>query len=163
NYSVSGTVGTVTGFGPDSGHTAFRFNKYGNTDSLGAIAGDFLITVDYSNGGTVPLAHIFVWCDPQHLGTNPSAVYTMDTFNIKTTKQFIFTKVFNDYSKVYAVNNDGDPTAKPFGWAEIAPIDTTEPFIFGRANAIPTDGSGSSNTLGPPWGNLSTLTPVTSD
>ena len=149
NLSFNGI--SFSGFGPDSGHTAYYLS-----DANGALnrQGDLLLPVNVYNG-TLPSVSIRIWVDPNNL-SGPGSGFTIAAFNSLPAgpRPFSFTGVF-----------DGSSGSAPFGWAEIIPKDIlVEPAVFVRMNTIPKTSDGTYNTLGTPWGNLNvTNTPVTKD
>ncbi|WP_413998939.1 hypothetical protein ACMDB5_14300 [Flavobacterium sp. W1B] len=114
--------------GPDGGRTAWTFNPDGSVATPGTI----IVSVDYTNGGTVPQVRVRVWMDETVFNNyNNSAVARPFTTDPGTFEK-----------------GTGSLT---FGYGVILPnVGTTA--IWGRVNNNDT-------TLGPPWGTFEGSTP----
>jgi len=116
--------GSLSGLGTDGGHTAWKFDSDGELKS----AGDLIVSIDFENGGTKPLAQVRVWISQADFNTwynNPSLV------------PFSLTGTF-----------DSGTGADGFGYAGIeVPDESAEASVWAIVN---TDEA----TLGAPWGSL---------
>ena len=122
-------LGTPGSTGPDGGRTAWTFNPDGSV----AIPGTIIISVDYTNGGTVPQVRIRVWMDETVFNNyNNSALFRPFTI---------------DKATAFEKGTDSGT----YGYAAILEnVGATD--IWGRVND--TD-----PTQGPPWGTFAGVGP----
>ncbi|MBP6587359.1 MAG: hypothetical protein KA208_04980, partial [Flavobacterium sp.] len=122
-------LGTPGSTGSDGGRTAWAFNPDGSV----AIPGTIIISVDYTNGGTVPQVRIRVWMDETVFNNyNNSALFRPFTI---------------DKATAFEKGTDSGT----YGYAAILEnVGTTD--IWGRVND--TD-----PTQGPPWGTFAGVGP----
>jgi len=108
--------------GPNGGRTAFTFNADGSVN----VPGTVVISVDYTNGGTVPQVRIRVWMD-ETVFNNYNNTALLRPFTI-------------DKNTAFEKGTDSGT----FGYAAILEnVGATD--IWGRVNDT-------ASTLGPPWG-----------
>ncbi len=115
--------GTLTGIGPDAGHTAWKFNADGSIIS----AGDLIVIINFTNGGTVPNFSVRVWISETD----------RINFNARPNRTFDLTGEFNS-----GLNAAG------FGYAEITGKNgAVDPSVWAIVNV-------GTSTIGAPWGTL---------
>jgi hypothetical protein len=111
NIQSNGTA--LTGLGPDSGHTAWQASG-----GVITVAGDLIMSVDFTNGGTTPTASVRLW-----VKLGPTATGTpYDTAAIRAALGIPFTGVVDQGVK-----------ASPFGYAE---IQIPAGAFFARVNGV---------------------------
>jgi hypothetical protein len=105
----------LTDLGPDGGHTSWQFDSAGNTTQLG----DFIVSLDFENGGVVINGHIYIWVRPADLpGGSISGANT--AFNSNPDAKFRF--VFNGNGQP---NFESGNQTNGYGYAKIKGIDMT--------------------------------------
>ncbi|MFM1744122.1 MAG: hypothetical protein RLZZ630_59, partial [Bacteroidota bacterium] len=125
--------------GADSGHTASILPLSGPFTPATFQAGDLIVSIDYSNGGTNPCGTIYVWIDPNNVdGTNTGK--TLTDYNASGQGKFEFTGVFHSGTD-----------AAPFGYAQIRPRATTTCTNGGIFTSITNLNTA---VQGPTWGSL---------
>lgn len=122
---LSYQAGSMQSQGLAGGRTAWRFNDQGEVEK----AGDFILSLDYLNGGTTIQTSIRVWVSPQ-------AFPNQDLTSLNGQLPFAFSGVF-----------DSGFNSGSYGYAEII-LPQSENIVIVRAND-------SFYTAAPPWGTLS--------
>jgi hypothetical protein len=98
-----------TGYGPDAGHTSWKFDASGNVTQVG----DIIFSAEYGSS-TLTSIEARIWIDKASLLITPTA-----------------------FSWVTPINFDGATSGSQYGYASIKPK-TADPFYFGTTNESPT-------------------------